>query len=91
MLTRIRVGALAMVAGITLVSCANAQAVPWATYDPAVRVMIVDAVATKDCAALERLLAAAKQTSEAHKRATGRPNDDLVAFIEQAKTKAGCP
>ena len=90
MLTRIRVGALAIAAGITLASCANALAVPWATYDPALRVMIADAVATRDCAALERLLATAKQTSEAHKRATGRPNDDLIAFIEEARARAGC-
>jgi hypothetical protein len=90
MLTRIRVGALAIAAGITLASCANALAVPWATYDPALRVMIADAVATRDCAALERLLATAKRTSDAHARATGRPNDDLIAFIEEARAKAGC-
>jgi len=88
-LITIRAGAVA-VAAVTLVSCANALAVRWATYDPALRVRIADAIATKDCATLEQLLAAAKRTREAHQRATGLPNDDLIAFIEEAEAKAGC-
>ena len=87
----IRAGALAIVAGITLVSCANALAVPWATYDPALRARIADAIATKACPALQTLLDSAKQTSGEHERATGYPNDNLVAFIEEAQAKAGCP
>ena len=89
MLITIRAGALA-VAAVTLVSCANALAVRWATYEPTLRARIADAVATKDCPALERLLTTAKRTSEAHQRATGLPNDDLIAFIEEAEAKAGC-
>ena len=89
MLITIRAGAVA-VAAVTLVSCANALAVPWTTYDPALRVRIADAVATKDCQALEQLLTTAKRASGAHERATGLPNDDLIAFIEEAQAKAGC-
>jgi hypothetical protein len=88
-LITIRAGALA-VAALTLVSCANALAVPWTTYDPALRGKIADAIATKDCASLEQLLAAATRTSDAHAQVTGRPNDDLIAFIEEARVKAGC-
>jgi hypothetical protein len=90
-LPSIRAGALAIAAGVTLVSCANALAVPWATYDPALRARIADAVATRACPALQKLLDSAKQTSGEHERATGYRNDDLVAFIEEAQAKAGCP
>ena len=87
----IRAAALAIVAGMTLVSCANAVAVPWATYDPALRARIADAIATRACPALQKLLESAKQTSGEHERATGYRNDDLIAFIEEAQAKAGCP
>jgi len=86
----IRAGALAIVAGLTLASCANALAVPWATYDPALRARIADAIATRACPALQTLLDSARQTSGEHERATGYRNDDLVAFIEEAQVKAGC-
>jgi len=39
---------------------------------------------------LEQLLTTAKRASGAHERATGLPNDDLIAFIEEAQAKAGC-
>jgi hypothetical protein len=87
---RLRAGALAIVAGMTLVSCANALAVPWATYDPALRARIADAIATRACPALQTLLDRARQTSGQHERATGYRNDNLVAFIEEAQVKAGC-
>ena len=90
MVSRIRAGALAVVASLALVSCSNALAVRWATYDPLLRARIADAVATKDCQALEQLLTTAKRASGAHERATGLPNDDLIAFIEEAQAKAGC-
>lgn len=90
MVTRIRAGTIAVLAGLTLVSCSNALAVRWATYDPALRARIDDAIATKGCPALEQLLAAAKRTSAEHERATGYTNTDLIAFIEQAQAKAGC-
>ena len=86
----IRAGALAIVAAMTLASCANAQAVPWATYDPALRARIADAIATRACPALQKLLDSARQTSGEHERATGYRNDNLVAFIEEAQVKAGC-
>jgi hypothetical protein len=87
----IRAGVLAIAAGMTLVSCANAVAVRWATYDPALRARIDAAIATKACPSLQKLLDSAKQTSGEHERATGYPNDNLVAFIEEAQAKAGCP
>ena len=87
----IRAAALAIVAGVTLVSCANAVAVRWATYDPALRARIDDAIATRACPSLQKLLDSAKQTSGEHERATGYRNDDLVAFIEEAQAKVGCP
>jgi hypothetical protein len=50
---------------LALVSCANALAVRWPTYDPSLCPRIADAVATKDCQALEQLLTA-KRASDAH-------------------------
>jgi hypothetical protein len=89
-MSRIRAGALAVVASLALVSCANALAVRWATYDPSLRVRIADALATKDCQALEQLLTTVKRAGDAHQRATGVPNDNLIAFIEEAQARAGC-
>jgi hypothetical protein len=49
------------------------------------------ATATRGCAALQAFLAAAKATSNAHEKATGFPNDALVAYIQASQHEAGCP
>ena len=51
----------------------------------------VAATATRDCAALLVFLTAAKTTSTAHEKATGFPNDALVAYIQASQHEAGCP
>ena len=56
------------------------------------RILASDAAtATRDCAALRAFLAAAKTTSTAHEKATGFPNDALVAYIQASQHEAGCP
>ena len=37
------------------------------------------------------LLTGAKATSSAHEKATGFPNDALVAYIQASQHEAGCP
>ena len=64
---------------------------PWATYNSQLQQQIDAATATRDCAALQALLTAAKATSSAHEKATGFPNDALVAYIQASQHEAGCP
>jgi hypothetical protein len=51
----------------------------------------IDAAATGKCAVLQVLLTTAHATSRAHEKATGYPNDALVAYIQAAQQEAGCP
>jgi hypothetical protein len=71
-------------------ACDTAQQVPWATYGAQLQVQIDAAAATRNCASLQASLQAAKATSHAHERATGFPNDALVAYIQAAQQQAGC-
>jgi hypothetical protein len=85
---------LGLAAGLVTVllasACDSAQQVPWATYSQELQIQIDAARATHNCAALQALLQAAKATSQAHEKATGFPNDALVAYIQAAQDVAGC-
>ena len=72
-------------------ACDTAQQVPWDTYSTHLQQQIDSATATRNCAALAAYLAAAKATSSAHEKATGFPNDALVAYIQASQHEAGCP
>ena len=72
-------------------ACDTAQQVPWATYSSQLQQQIDAATATRGCAALQVLLTGAKATSSAHEKATGFPNDALVAYIQASQHEAGCP
>jgi hypothetical protein len=86
---------LLVVAGLVMAllasACDTGQQVPWATYNSQLQPRIDAATATRDCAALQVLLTAAKTTSQAHEKATGFPNDALVSYIQAARQQAGCP
>ena len=86
---------LLAVAGLTAAllgsACDTAQQVPWVTYNSQLQSRIDAATATRGCAALQAFLAAAKATSSAHEKATGFPNDALVAYIQASQHEAGCP
>ena len=71
--------------------CDTAQQVPWASYSSGLQIRIDAATATRDCAALQAFLTAANNTSHAHEKATGFPNDALVSYIQAAQERAGCP
>ena len=79
--------AMALLAG----ACDTAQQVPWASYSSGLQIRIDAATATHNCAALRALLTAANNTSHAHEKATGFPNDALVSYIQAAQARAGCP
>ena len=79
--------ATALLAG----ACDTAQQVPWDTYSTHLQQQIDSATATRNCAALRAYLAAAKATSSVHEKATGFPNDALVAYIQASQHEAGCP
>jgi hypothetical protein len=64
--------------------------VPWASYSSQLQPRIDAATATRDCAALRAFHAAAQATSTAHEKATGFPNDALVAYIQASQREAGC-
>src|SRR5271169_3231833 len=72
-------------------ACDTAQQVPWVTYSSQLQPRIDAATATRDCAALVVFLTAAKTTSRAHEKATGFPNDALVAYVQASQHEAGCP
>jgi hypothetical protein len=72
-------------------ACDTAGQVPWASYSSGLQPRIDAAAATGRCAALQVLLTAAKNTSRAHEKATGFPNDALVSYIQAAQARAGCP
>jgi hypothetical protein len=65
--------------------------VPWDTYNSQLQQQIDAATVTRDCAALRAYLAAAKATSSVHEKATGFPNDALVAYVQASQHEAGCP
>ena len=80
-----------LAAALLASACDTAQQVPWATYDSGLQVQIDAATATRDCAALLAFRTAAENTSHAHEKATGFPNDALVSYIQAAQERAGCP
>ena len=71
-------------------ACDTAQQVPWASYNSGLQPRIDAAAATGRCAVLQVLLTAANNTSRAHEKATGFPNDALVSYIQAAQARAGC-
>jgi hypothetical protein len=84
--------AVAGAAAVLLASaCDTSEQVPWASYNSGLQVQIDAATATGNCAALRALLTAAENTSHAHEKATGFPNDALVSYIQSAQERAGCP
>jgi hypothetical protein len=86
---------LLLAAGLATVllasACDTAQQVPWASYSTGLQIRIDAATATRNCAALQVLLTAAMNTSRAHEKATGFPNDALISYIQAAQARAGCP
>jgi hypothetical protein len=88
---RILLAAVGLVAALLASACDTSEQVPWATYSSGLQPRIDAAVATGDCAALQALLTAAKNTSSEHEKATGFPNDALVSYIQAGQHQAGCP
>jgi len=86
---------LLAVAGLATVllasACDTPQQVPWVTYSSQLQQQIDAAAAPGKCATLQTLLTVANATSRAHEKATGYPNDALVAYIQAAQQQAGCP
>jgi ABC-type uncharacterized transport system auxiliary subunit len=81
----------ALATALLVGACDTAQQVPWDTYTSQLQQQIDSATATRNCAALRAYLAAAKTTSSLHEKATGFPNDALVAYIQTSQAEAGCP
>ena len=88
---RILLAVVGLTAALLASACDTAQQVPWVTYNSQLQSRIDAATATRGCAALQAFLAAAKATSSAHEKATGFPNDALVAYIQASQHEAGCP
>jgi ABC-type uncharacterized transport system auxiliary subunit len=88
---RILLAVVGLATALLAVGCDNAQQVPWDTYTTQLQQQIDAATATRNCAALRALLAAAKATSSQHEKATGFPNDALVSYIQASQHEAGCP
>ncbi len=82
---------MGLAAALLASACDTAQQVPWVTYNSQLQSRIDAATATRGCAAVQAFLAAAKATSSAHEKATGFPNDALIAYIQASQHEAGCP
>jgi hypothetical protein len=89
--TRILLAVTGLATALLVGACDSAQQVPWDTYNSALQPQIDAATTTRDCAALQAFLTAAKTTSTAHEKATGFPNDALVSYIQASQHEAGCP
>ena len=87
---RILLAVAGLAAVLLAVGCDTAQQVPWPTYSTHLQQQIDSAAATGNCVALAGFLAAARATSTVHEKATGFPNDALVAYIQAAQAQAGC-
>jgi hypothetical protein len=83
--------ALGVVAVLAFTGCRTGGQVKWGTYIPTLQQRIDAAAVVGDCRALEKLRRFAEQTSDAHRDATGFPNDALVGYIEDAQTRGNCP
>jgi ABC-type uncharacterized transport system auxiliary subunit len=81
----------ALATALLVGACDTAQQVPWDTYTSQLQQQIDSATATRNCAALRAYLVAAKATSSLHEKATGFPNNALVAYIQTSQAEAGCP
>jgi hypothetical protein len=88
---RILLAVAGLAAALLASACDSAQQVPWATYNSQLQPRIDAATATRNCAALRAFLTVAKTTSTAHEKASGFPNDALVAYIQTSQHEAGCP
>jgi len=88
---RILLAVAGLATALLVGGCDTAQQVPSATYTTQLQQQIDAATATRNCAALRVLLAAAKATSSMHEKATGFPNDALVSYIQASQHEAGCP
>jgi ABC-type uncharacterized transport system auxiliary subunit len=88
---RILLAVAGLATALLVGACDTAQQVPWDTYNSQLQQQIDAATATRNCAALRVFLAAAKATSSVHEKATGFPNDALVAYIQASQHEAGCP
>ena len=72
-------------------ACDTAGQVPWASYSSGLQPRIDAAAVTGRCSVLQALLTVAKNTSDAHEKATGFRNDALVSYIQAAQARADCP
>jgi hypothetical protein len=89
--TRILLAAAGLAAALLASACDSGHQVPWATYNSQLQPRIDAATATRNCAALRAFHTAATTTSSAHEKATGFPNDALIAYIQASQHEAGCP
>ena len=88
---RILLAVTGLAAALLAGACDTGQQVPWATYNSQLQPRIDAVTTTRNCAALRTFLTAAKTTSTAHEKATGFPNDALVAYIQASQHEASCP
>jgi len=88
--TWIRLAVATAAVAVAASACDSAEQVPWPTYSTHLQQQIDSAAATGNCVALAGFLAAARATSTVHEKATGFPNDALVAYIQAAQAQAGC-
>ena len=88
---RILLAVAGLAAALLASACDTAQQVPWATYNSQLQPRDRRRHGHPRLRRAAGLLTGAKTTSTAHEKATGFPNDALVAYIQASQHEAGCP
>jgi outer membrane murein-binding lipoprotein Lpp len=82
---------LAVIAAASLLAgCSNEPDVPWEQYAPEFREDVESAVESGDCAAMNEQFWRASDGSDAHRARFGEGNGDLMSYINDAMSDAGC-
>jgi len=82
--------AAAFIAVATLFGCGPVPEIDWSNYHPEVQERIDHLALERDCQALQSEFDLADRNSDAQLNRTGRGNVDLMAYIEDKLTSAGC-
>jgi len=82
--------AAVVAAALAFTGCRTGGQVRWATYEQSLQTRIDVAAVLGDCKELAALRGFAEATSDAHREATGYPNDALLGYIDDALRRAEC-
>ena len=84
---------LATLAALLLAGCSGAKrepSVPWGDHPAILKTRLTNAALGGDCKKLKREFDYAADSSDDTRSRTGRSNTELMRYIDQLMTEAGC-